>query len=256
MSSELKVFENPDFGQVRTVTRDGEPWFVAADVCKALDVGNSRQALTRLDEDEKGVISTDTLGGRQEMSIINEPGLYSLVLGSRKPEAKAFKRWITHEVIPSIRKHGGYLTPEKVEDILSSPDTIIQLATQLKQEREKTLKLEASNSELTVQKQIMQPKADYFDELVDRNLLMNFRDTAKVLGVKEREFVNFLVEHGYVYRNKSGNLRPVASKNTGLFEMKECYNDKTKWAGPQTMITPRGRETFRLLCQGLKGGDA
>ena len=259
MNNELKVFENPDFGQVRTITRDGEPWFAAADICKALEIGNPSQAIARIDDDEKftTVISNEGAAtGKSSMAFVNEPGLYSLVLGSRKPEAKAFKRWITHEVIPSIRKHGGYLTPERVEDILSNPDTIIQLATQLKQEREKTLKLEASNSELTVQKQIMQPKADYFDELVDRNLLMNFRDTAKVLGVKEREFVNFLVEHGYVYRNKSGNLRPVASKNTGLFEMKECYNEKSKWAGPQTMITPRGRETFRLLCQGLNGGDA
>ena len=110
--NDLQVFENPDFGQVRTVTKDGEPWFVAADVCRALEVGNSRQALSRLDDDEKGVISTDTPGGEQKMSIVNEPGLYSLVLGSRKPEAKNFKRWITHEVIPSIRKTGSYSIQE------------------------------------------------------------------------------------------------------------------------------------------------
>ena len=110
--NELQVFENPAFGQVRTVTKDGEPWFVAADVCRALEVGNSRQALSRLDDDEKGVISTDTPGGEQKMSIVNEPGLYSLVLGSRKPEAKNFKRWITHEVIPSIRKTGSYSIQE------------------------------------------------------------------------------------------------------------------------------------------------
>ena len=113
--NEIQVFNNTQFGEVRSINRNGEPWFVAADVCRALDVGNSRQALTRLDEDEKGVISTDTPGGRQEMSIVNEPGLYTLVLGSRKPEAKAFKRWITHEVIPAIRKTGGY-TIKKPED--------------------------------------------------------------------------------------------------------------------------------------------
>lgn len=106
--NELMIFNNPEFGEVRTVDIDGEPWFVVADVCRALELGNSRQAMTRLDEDEKGVISTDTPGGKQEVSIVNEPGLYSLVLGSRKPEAKAFKRWITHEVIPSIRKTGSY----------------------------------------------------------------------------------------------------------------------------------------------------
>ena len=108
--NDLTVFQNPDFGQVRTITRDGEPWFVAADVCRALEIKNNRDALAKLDSDEKGVALTDTLGGAQKMTIVNEPGLYSLVLGSRKPEAKAFKRWITHEVIPAIRKTGQYST--------------------------------------------------------------------------------------------------------------------------------------------------
>lgn len=106
--NELMIFDNSQFGKIRAIEKDGEPWFVAADVCRALELGNSRQALTRLDDDEKGVISNDTPGGKQEMNIVNEPGLYSLVLGSRKPEAKTFKRWITHEVIPSIRKTGSY----------------------------------------------------------------------------------------------------------------------------------------------------
>lgn len=112
--NEMQIFEREEFGQIRTITRDGEPWFVATDVCRALEVGNSRQAVSRLDDDEKGVISTDTLGGRQEVGIINEPGLYTLVLGSRKPEAKAFKRWITHEVLPSIRKTGAYATDSRL----------------------------------------------------------------------------------------------------------------------------------------------
>lgn len=107
--NELKIFENEKYGQVRTVLQNGEPWFVAVDVCLALEIQNSRDALTRLDEDEKGIVSTDTLGGKQKMAIVNETGLYTLVLGSRKPEAKSFKRWITHEVIPSIRKTGGYV---------------------------------------------------------------------------------------------------------------------------------------------------
>ena len=106
--NELTVFENKDFGQIRAIMQQGEPWFVAADVCKCTDIANSRDAFSRLDEDEKGVALIDTPGGKQNMAIINEPGLYSLVLGSRKPEAKAFKRWITHEVIPSIRKTGSY----------------------------------------------------------------------------------------------------------------------------------------------------
>lgn len=106
METQLQIFKNPDFGDVRTIIRDGEPWFVAADVCRALDVDST--ATRRLDDDEKGLHSTQTLGGEQNMTIVNEPGLYSLVLGSRKPEAKAFKRWITHDVIPAIRRHGMY----------------------------------------------------------------------------------------------------------------------------------------------------
>lgn len=264
----MQVFENPVFGQVRTVTRDGEPWFVLKDVCTSFGETNYRRVSARLDEDEKGVSQIDTPGGNQSMTIVNESGLYAALFAmqpekargvteeyveKRQQQLKSFKRWITHEVIPAIRRHGGYLTPEKVEEVLSDPDTIIQLATQLKESRAKVLHLEAANSELTVQKQIMQPKADYFDELVDRNLLTGFRETAKQLGVKEKDFVKFLTDHRYVYRDKRGKLMPYAEKNTGLFEVKECYNEKTQWSGTQTMITPRGRETFRLLCQGMAG---
>ena len=111
MENNMQIFQNEKFGKIRTLNLDGEPWFVGADVCKALLIVNSRDALTRIDDDEKGVVSTDTLGGRQEVTIVNEPGLYALILSSRKPEAKAFKRWITHEVIPAIRKHGAYISP-------------------------------------------------------------------------------------------------------------------------------------------------
>lgn len=110
---------------------------------------------------------------------------------------------------------------------------------------------EARLSALTVENQVMQPKADYFDELVDRNLLTNFRETAKQLEIKEKAFISFLLEKKYIYRDKRGKLMPYADKNKGLFEIKECFNEKTQWSGTQTMVTPKGRETFRLLCQGL-----
>ena len=118
MNNELQVFNSSEFGNVRVVQVDGEPWFVAADVCRALEISNSRDAVARLDDDEKGVGSTDTLGGKQGMQIINEPGLYTLVLGSRKPEAKTFKRWVTHEVLPAIRKTGSYKTPTSQQERL------------------------------------------------------------------------------------------------------------------------------------------
>ena len=123
----LTVFDSNQFGRVRSLLIDGDPWFVATDVCRALEISNSRDALARLDGDEKGVASTDTLGGAQMMNIINEPGLYSLVMGSRKPEAKEFKRWITHEVIPSIRKTGAYaaaLSP--AEQLVAQAQLLVQ----------------------------------------------------------------------------------------------------------------------------------
>lgn len=186
-------------------------------------------------------------------AYIPENIFYRLAMKAKNETAEKFQTLIADEVVPAIRKHGGYLTPAKVEEVLLNPDTIIQLATQLKASREKAMKLEAINSELVVQNQIYKPKADYFDQIVDRNLLTSFRETAKQLEIKERVFVGFLLDHKYIYRDKKGKLLPYAEKNNGLFELKECVNEKTGWGGTQTMITPKGRETFRLLMQGLAG---
>lgn len=182
---------------------------------------------------------------------IPENIFYRLAMKAKNETAERFQAMIADEVVPAIRKHGGYLTPAKVQEVLTDPDTIIRLATQLKESREKALKLEAINSDLTVQNQIYKPKAEYFDQIVDRNLLTNFRETAKQLGIKERVFVGFLLDHKYIYRDKKGKLMPYAEKNNGLFELKEAVNEKSGWGGTQTLITPKGRETFRLLMQGL-----
>lgn len=127
----------------------------------------------------------------------------------------------------------------------NSPEKVMARALMVAQKKleERDIRISA----LTVQNQIMAPKADYFDEIVDRNLLTNFRETAKQLGIGEKSFIAFLLEKKYIYRDKRGKLMPYAEKNTGLFEMKECFNEKTQWAGTQTLITPKGRETFRLL---------
>lgn len=243
--NELKIFENETFGQIRAMEKDGEPWFVAADVCRALEHSNVSMALERLEDDEKAKFNLGLRGG--DTGCINEPGLYALVLGSRKPEAKAFKRWITHEVIPSIRRHGAYMTTEALEAAITNPDYLLKVVTALKDETDKRRALEAANAALTVDLEIARPKAEYFDQLVDRNLLTSIRETAKQLDVKEREFVKFLMEKRYLYRDKKGKLLPYAERNAGLFEVKECINEKTQWAGTQTMVTPKGRETFRLL---------
>lgn len=253
--NELQIFKNEELGEVRVVTIEDEPWFVGKDVAEVLGYEKPRNALaTHVDEDDAlkwGI--TDSLGREQETTVINESGLYSLVLSSKLPTAKKFKRWITGEVLPSIRKHGAYMTPETLEAAILNPDTMIQLCTALKEEQDKRKLLEVANATLTVDNQIMKPKADYFDELVDRNLLTNFREAAKQLGVPPKKFVTFLLDHKYIYRDKKGKLQPYQQYvESGLFNLKECVNEKTGWGGTQTLITPKGRETFRLL---MPAGD-
>lgn len=252
MNNKIIAFTNPEFGEVRTLNIENEPWFVAADVCKALEIGNPTDAMRRLDADERTLVSIEGASNGLSVNAVNEPGLYTLVLGSRKPEAKAFKRWITHDVIPSIRKNGGYIAGQET----LSPEELMAKALLVAQKtiEEKNALLSRTSVELSaakVENEIMRPKAGYFDEVVDRNLLTNFRETAKELGIKPKSFVNFLIEKKYIYRDKRGKLLPYEDKNDGLFEVKECFNEKTQWAGTQTLVTPKGRETFRLLCQGL-----
>ena len=233
--------------EVRTVEMNGEPWFVLKDVCEVLGLTDTGRTAERLDPDELTRTTLVSGGQNREMFVINESGLYSVILRSDKPEAKPFRKWVTSEVLPSIRKHGAYMTPETLQAAILNPDTLIQLCQQIKAEQDKNAALTAANSQLTVDKQIMQPKADYFDELVDRNLLTSFRETAKQLEIKEKVLIQFLLEKKYIYRDKKGKLMPYAEKTNGLFEVKECFNEKTQWSGTQTLVTPKGRETFRLL---------
>ena len=244
--NELKVFNNPEFGEIRTVEVNGEPWLVGKDVATALGYSDTKSALSdHVDTEDKqilqrGQIATFEIPNRG-LTIINESGLYSLVLSSKLPDAKKFRRWITSEVLPSIRKNGGYLSGQES----MTPEELMAQALIYADKKIKEYDLRISA--LTVQNQIMKPKAEYFDELVDRNLLTNFRETAKQLDVKEKRFISFLLERKYLYRDKRGKLMPYAEKNDGLFEIKECVNEKTKWSGTQTLVTPKGRETFRLL---------
>ena len=233
-------YENND---VRTVELNGEPWFALKDVCAVLGISNHKMTAQRLDADEVILTDlTDSMGRQQETTVINESGLYNVILRSDKPEAKPFRKWVTSEVLPSIRKNGGYIAGQEQLTPSELMAKALLVANKTLAERE------ARISELTVQNAIMQPKAEYFDELVDRNLLTSFRDTAKQLGVEEKKFISFLMEKKYIYRDKKAKLIPYADKNNGLFEVKECFNEKTKWSGTQTLITPKGREAFRLLC--------
>jgi len=136
-----------------------------------------------------------------------------------------------------------------LEKAWNTPEMVMSRALKMANITIKSIQIE--NSRLAVANAVMQPKAEYFDELVDRNLLTNFRDTAKELKVQEKAFIGFLVESKYIYRDPKGKLKPYADKNNGLFEIKEAKNEKTGWVGTQTLITPKGRETFRLLIKGV-----
>lgn len=249
---DIQIFNSKEFGDVRALELNGAPWFVGKDVAEALGYGAGKSLANavskHVDEEDKGVTEMMTPGGVQKVIIINESGLYSLILSSKLPNAKKFKRWVTSEVLPAIRKTGGYIPhDEEMSDaeIMAKAFQISQRT--IEEQHRKIGALEIEKSHLQVENQVMAPKADYFDELVDRNLLTNFRDTAKQLGIAPKKFVTLLLEKKYIFRDQKGKLMPYQDKNKGLFEVKECFNQKTKWSGVQTMVTPKGRETFRLL---------
>ena len=248
--NELMIFNNPEFGEVRTLEEDGKVLFCGSDVAKALGYSRPKDAISA---HAKGAVKRRTLtsGGEQEMSFIPESDLYRLVFSSKLPTAEKFTEWVTAEVLPSIRKHGAYMTQDTLEAAILNPDYLLKVVTALKDETDKRKELEVSNAALVVDLEIARPKADYFDQLVERNTLTNFRETAKQLDTPPKKFVAFLLEKKYIYRDKKGKLLPYEQKNNGLFEVKECFNEKTQWSGTQTLVTPKGRETFRLLFAGV-----
>ena len=244
------IFKNPEFGQIRTVVIDSDAWFVGKDVALVLGYADVNKAIAMHvdDEDKKLNDKTSPSFGQRGATLINESGLYSLILSSKLPNAKKFKSWVTSEVLPAIRKTGGYIPhDEEMSDaeIMAKAFQISQRT--IEEQHRKIGALEIEKSHLQVENQVMAPKANYFDELVDRNLLTNFRDTAKQLGIAPKKFVTLLLEKKYIFRDQKGKLMPYQDKNKGLFEVKECFNQKTKWSGVQTMVTPNGRETFQLL---------
>ena len=233
----LQIFNNEKFGEVRTVVINNEPYFMLADVCRVLEIKNSRDALTRLNK--KGVATTDTLtnGGIQKATFINESNLYKLAFTSRKKEAEEFTEWVTSEVLPSIRKHGMYMTDSVAEQALTNPTEFLARAVLVANEELKKLKQE---------NKVMKPKAEYFDTLVNRNTLVNFRDTAKEFHLKQKEFISWLLDKKFVYRDSKGKIKPTSGYDD-YFHIKECTGRANGWSGVQTLITPKGREAFRLL---------
>ena len=241
MNNEIQIFNYND-REVRTVQKDGEPWFVLKDVCAILDISNHKMTAQRLDGDEVSqTYLIDSIGRKQEMTVINESGLYNVILRSDKPEAKPFRKWVTSEVLPSIRKNGGYIAGQESMTPAELMASALLMAQRTLAERE------ARIADLTVQNQIMLPKAEYFDDCMARGGLMNFRDTAKLLGLKQKELIDNLLRDRYLYRDKRGRLLPYEKRNDGYLQVKEAFNNASDWNGVQTLVTPKGREHFRSL---------
>lgn len=233
---ELKIFENEQFGQVRITMNDsGEPMFCLADLCLVLDLTPSKVA-QRLEEDVLSKYPLLTAGGIQQANFVNEDGLYDVILDSRKSEAKKFRKWITSEVLPSIRKTGSYSVKPKLP---SYAEALRQLADRVEE-----------NERLQIENKDMKPKADYFDEIVDRNGLTNFRDTAKLLGVSEKALIFLLIDRKYIYRDQKGKLKPIAKYVGNYLELKEWA--KGEKAGTQTLVTAIGRDHFLKLINNVK----
>ena len=243
---------------MRTVVIDDEPWFVGKDVAEALGYSDTKSALAdHVDDDDKQIIQKGQIATleipNRGLTIINESGLYSLILSSKLPTAKQFKRWVTNEVLPSIRKNGGYIQgQEELSDEELFAKAIIVAQKTLAEREARIAALQNENAQLTEKNEEYKPKAEYFDALVDRELNTSFRTTANEFGIRQKVFINWLLEHKYVYREPGGTLLPYAKHlEDGLFVVKECKSERNKWAGTQTLITPKGRETFRLLCGNL-----
>ena len=184
MDNNIKVFENSEFGKVRTVILNDEPWFIGKDVTDILGYQNGSRDINRhVDEDDRQNYQNGTFESNRGMAIINESGLYSLILSSKLPTAKKFKRWVTSEVLPSIRKHGAYMTEDTIKKAMTEPDFIIKLATELKKEREQNKQLTETCSQ---QQQVigeLKPKADYVDRILKSNSLVTITQIAKDYGM-------------------------------------------------------------------------
>ncbi|TCL74189.1 prophage antirepressor-like protein [Hydrogenispora ethanolica] len=217
--NKLQIFQKDNF-KVRVVERNGEPWFVAKDVCDILEIGNPTMALQRLNNSMKGVSSIETLGGTQVLNVISEAGVYKLVFTSRKPEAERFTDWVASEVIPSIRKHGAYLTPAKIEEVLLNPDTIIRLATDLKQERQKRIELEEKIED-------QKSKVLFADAVTTSKSSVLVGELAKILkqnGIEigQNRLFEWLREEGYLCKaGENYNLPTQYSMELELMEIKK-----------------------------------
>lgn len=246
----LQIFKNEQFGDVRVLEKDGEPWFVGKDICQILGYQNGSRDINRhVDEEDRQNYQNGTLETNRGMTIINESGLYSLILSSKLPQAKQFKRWVTGEVLPSIRKHHAYMTPDKIEDILLNPDTIISLAQELKDERALRNRLQDK-----VEKDM--PKVLFADAVSASDTSILVGDLAKLLNqngidIGQNRLFNWLVDNKYLIRRyMKGRAYYMPSQTAAdmkLFEVKETtitHSDGNITVNPTTKVTGKGQQYF------------
>lgn len=242
---DMKIFEHPDFGRIRTVELDGQGWLVGKDVAEVLGYEKPTDAIRKhVPEEDRGISKMETPSGSQNMTIINESGLYSLIFSSKLPSAKAFKQWVTSEVLPSIRKHGAYLTPETIQNAILNPDTLIQLATALKDEQNKNRALQADNSKLLVGLEIARPKAEYFDELVNRSGLTSFRETAKELGVQPKKLWNTCFPRSSFTETKRENCSRMKQRTMDILRSRNPLTKKRVGAERKHSLPRKGEKCF------------
>ena len=239
--NDLQIFQNPQFGEVRVVQKDGEPWFVAVDVCRVLEISNTTDALNRLDDDEKARFNLGLPGG--PTNCVNEPGLYSLVLGSRKPEARAFKRWITHDVIPSIRRTGGYALPRDYPSALRA----------LADEAEKNQRLTAENEAQRQAIADFEPKRQYLDTILNSTGALAVTQIAADYGISAKRLNKILHEEG-IQRKVNGQwilYREHMGKGyTKSATIPITHEDGTSDAKLHTYFTQRGRLMIHQILTG------
>jgi anti-repressor protein len=234
----LQVFTNEDFGSVRVLAIDSEPWFVASDIAKALGYRMASDMTRRLDEDEKGTRSMRTPSGEQDMTIITESGLYNAILGSKVPEAKRFKRWVTHDVLPTIRKHGMYATPQSIERMLADPDTMIATLKALKAERERADALMEDNARLL-------PKATMYDVAIEAEGTMSVTEAARYLaqydkGITRKRLFALLRADGLVC--KQGNAPTKKAIERGYMVQVMTTRADGRANAPYARMTRKGMD--------------
>lgn len=246
----LMIFENEHFGQIRSTLLNGEPWFVGKDVADDLGYQNGSRDINRhVDVEDRQ--STMFFDGNQlkKTILINESGLYSLILSSKMPTARAFKRWVTSEILPSIRKNGAYMTDAVIEHLDENPELVSEYLHRLRDQnasaRELRERLDASRAENA----LLLPKADYYDSFVGVDDLTCFRYTAKELGVPQKKLMGYLFEHNYLFRDRHRKGRAFAKagkRNDPMFATRDFYTP-TAEKSEYTLVTPVGKEHLKGL---------